>query len=153
MLEKTCCVTGHREISKDCIIYVKQELHRQVVSAIEDGYTRFLCGFAEGADLMFATVVVEEQKKRPELCLEAAIPYAGRLKTRDKWFHELLLCCSEVRVGCEKYTPSCFMQRNRYMVNRSQRVIAVYDGRNYSGTFYTMRYAQSLGRDIRVINV
>ena len=41
MLEKTCCVTGHREISKDCMNYVKQELHRQVISAIEDGYTRF----------------------------------------------------------------------------------------------------------------
>ena len=45
------------------------------------------------------------------------------------------------------------MQRNRYMVNRSQRVIAVYDGRNYGGTFHTMRYAQSLGRDIRIIPV
>ena len=153
MLEKTCCITGHREISKENRTYVKQELHRQVVSAIEDGYTRFLCGFAQGADLMFATVVAKEQKKCPGLCLEAAIPYAGRLKTWDKCFQELLLCCSEVRVGCEKYTPSCFMQRNRYMVNRSQRVIAVYDGRNYGGTFYTIRYARSLGRDIRVINI
>lgn len=105
MLEKTCCVTGHREISKDCMIYVKQELHRQVISAIEDGYTRFLCGFAEGADLLFAAVVAEEQKKCPVLCLEAAIPYAGRLKTRNKRFQELLLCCSEVRVGLKNIRP------------------------------------------------
>ena len=33
----------------------------------------------------------------------------------------------------------CFIQRNRYMVGESKRVIAVYDGRG--GTLFTMRYA------------
>ena len=153
MIEKTCCVTGHREIPENRIDYVKQELQKQVVSAIEEGYTRFLCGFAEGADLLFAAVVAEEQKKRPELRLEAAIPYAGRLKTKNQRFHELLLCCSDVKVTCEKYTPSCFMQRNRYMIDQSERVLAVYDGRDYGGTYHTINYARSLEKDIRVINV
>ncbi len=153
MIEKNCCVTGHREIPENRIDYVKQELQKQVVSAIEEGYTRFLCGFAEGADLLFAAVVAEEQKKRPELRLEAAIPYAGRLKTKNQRFHELLLCCSDVKVICEKYTPSCFMQRNRYMIDQSERVLAVYDGRDYGGTYHTINYARSLEKDIRVINV
>ena len=153
MNEKTCCVTGHRDIPKEKIDYVKHELQLQVQAAIEDGYTRFISGFAEGTDLIFASIVAEEKKQHPNLFLEAAIPYAGRLKTRDKNFHALLESCSGMKIECEKYKSSCFMQRNRYMVGESQRVIAVYDGREKGGTLFTMRYAHVLEREIHVIEI
>ena len=35
----------------------------------------------------------------------------------------------------------------------SQRVIAVYDGRERGGTLFTMRYAHSIGREVREIRV
>ena len=78
METKVCCVTGHRSIPAERIDYVKQALRREVLAAIEDGYTRFISGFAEGTDLMFAAIVAEEMEHRPELFLEAAIPYAAR---------------------------------------------------------------------------
>jgi len=151
--EKTCCVTGHRDIPMDRIAYVGQELRREVLNAIEDGYTRFLSGFAEGADLIFAEIVAEEKKYHPELILEAAIPYAGRLKTKDGKFHDLLRVCNAVKVECQSYAPSCFMRRNRYMAGQAQRVIAVYDGRERGGTLFTMRYAHTLGKEVRLIKV
>lgn len=150
---KTCCVTGHRDIPADKLGYVEQELRREVEEAIADGYTRFLSGFAEGADLLFAALVIEEKARRPELFLEATLPYAGRTKTKDRRFHELLQQCDGVKVESQTYTPSCYMRRNRYMVGQSQRVIAVYDGREKGGTLFTMRYAHSLGRDVRVIAI
>lgn len=153
MNEKTCCVTGHRNIPIERITYVEQELQREILNAIEDSYTRFISGFADGVDLIFASIVAEEKKQHPELFLEAAIPYAGRLKTRDPQFHKLLRACDGVKVECEKYVPSCFMQRNRYMVHQSQRVIAVYDGRDHGGTLFTMRYAHTLGKDIHLIEI
>lgn len=153
MDEKTCCVTGHRDIPMDRIAYVGQELRREVLNAIEDGYTRFLSGFAEGADLIFAEIVAEEKKYHPELILEAAIPYAGRLKTKDGKFHDLLRVCNAVKVECQSYAPSCFMRRNRYMAGQAQRVIAVYDGRERGGTLFTMRYAHTLGKEVRLIKV
>ena len=153
MNEKTCCITGHRDISSDRIVYVEQELRREILSAIEDGYTRFISGFAEGVDLIFASIVAEEKKQHPDLFLEAAIPYAGRLKTKNQKFHEMLRACNGIKVECEKYVPSCFMQRNRYMVNQAQRVISVYDGRDHGGTLFTMRYAHILGKEIRLIKV
>ena len=153
MGEMTCCVTGHRDIPAERITYVEQELRREILAAIADGYTRFLSGFAEGIDLMFALIVANEKEHHPELLLEAAIPYAGRLKTRNQQFHALLRSCDSVRVECEKYTSSCFMQRNRYMVDQSQRVISVYDGRNHGGTLFTMRYAHTQGKDIRLIKI
>lgn len=153
MKAKVCCVTGHRDIPAERIAYVEQQLRREVLEAIEAGYTRFISGFAEGTDLMFAAIVDEQKKRHPELFLEAAIPYAGRLKTRNKQFHALLQACDGIKVMYRKYTPSCFMQRNRYMARESQRVIAVYDGRDHGGTLFTMRYAHTLGREIRVIRI
>jgi len=46
METKVCCVTGHRDIPAERISYVEQELRREVRAAIEDGYTRFISGFA-----------------------------------------------------------------------------------------------------------
>ena len=149
MAEKTCCVTGHRIISAARISYVEQELRREVQTAIDDGYTRFISGFADGTDLIFAAIVAEEKKRHPELSLEAAIPYAGRLKTRDRRFHELLRACDGIKVVCQTYIPSCFMQRNRYMAGQAHRVIAVYDGRPTGGTATTVRYAK--GKEVRVV--
>ena len=153
MAEKTCCVTGHRIISAARISYVEQELRREVQTAIDDGYTRFISGFADGTDLIFAAIVAEEKKRHPELSLEAAIQYAGRLKTRDRRFHELLRACDGIKVVCQTYIPSCFMQRNRYMAGQAHRVIAVYDGRERGGTLFTMREAHTLGKEVRLIKI
>lgn len=153
MIEKTCCVTGHRDIPSDKLDYVERELRRELAEAIADGYTHFLSGFAEGVDLLFAALVVEEKARHTELFLEAALPYAGRLKTKDKRFHELLRLCDRIKVESQTYAPSCYMERNRYMVNQSQRVIAVYDGREKGGTLFSMRYAHTLSRDVRVISI
>ena len=39
METKTCCVTGHRDIPKERLDFVEQELRREVQAAIEDGFT------------------------------------------------------------------------------------------------------------------
>ena len=146
-------VTEHRESQAGRIAYVEQEVRREVLAEIEDGYTRIISGFAEGTDLMFAAIVAKEMEHHPELFLEAAIPYAGRIKTKNQQFHELLRACNGVKIVCQEYEHSCFMQRNRYMAGESQRVIAVYDGRDRGGTLFTMRYAHTLGKEVRVIRV
>mgnify|MGYP000755563526 CR=1 FL=1 len=96
---------------------------------------------------------VELKEHNPDLFLEAAIPYAGRLKTKNKQFHELLRACDGIKIVCQEYAHSCFLERNRYMAGESQRVIAVYDGRERGGTLFTMRYAHSIGREVREIRV
>ena len=153
MKERTCCVTGHRNIPKGKEKYVQEELEQAVKKAVNDGYTRFLSGFAEGVDLTFAAIVAEQKKRRPNLCLEAAIPHRGRLKCKNPLFQSLLCDCDEVTVLCENYTPSCFFVRNRYLVSESGLVIAVYDDREKGGTAYTVGYARSSGKEVRVIKI
>ena len=145
---KTCCVTGHRDIPEEQMDRIQELLRWEILAAIEDGYTRFLSGFATGADLLFVEIVAELREVYL-ITLEAAIPYPGRMKTPDKTFQRLIRCCDAVKVHSDVYSKGCYMRRNRYMVNQSQRVIAVYDGRSTGGTAATVRYAK--GKDVRVV--
>ena len=145
---KACCVTGHRDIPAEQVDRIRELLRQEILTAIEDGYTHFISGFAAGADLLFAELVAELKAVYP-ITLEAAIPYPGRIETPDKTFQRLIRCCDVVKIHSDSYSKDCYMRRNRYMVDRSQRVIAVYDGRSTGGTAATVRYAR--GKDVRVV--
>lgn len=61
--------------------------------------------------------------------------------------------CAEIYIAAEEYHPSVYAKRNRYMVERSDRVIAVYDGREKGGTAGTIRLAHSMKKDLVEIAV
>lgn len=65
MEEKACCVTGHRDIPADKVAYVKEKLLGEIEAAIADGYTTFRSGFAEGANLLFAALVLKLKEEKP----------------------------------------------------------------------------------------
>lgn len=71
------------------------------------------------------------------------IPYQKRLDSlRAKGrTYEMLEACHDVVVIQEEYQPSVYSHRNRYMVEHSNRVIAVYDGREKGRTVRTIRFA------------
>lgn len=131
---------------------VEFELRGLIRRAVDAGYDTFVSGFAEGADLIFARLVLELQPLHP-VRLEAAIPYAGRLKCRTHEFQLLKAKCSAVNVISEQYSPECFFIRNRYMVDRTDAVIAVYDGRKRGGTYQTICYSKKVGRKIAFVHI
>ena len=49
------------------------------------------------------------------------------------------------------YTPECMLERNRYLVDHADYLIAVYDGGGKGGTAYTVRYAREKKKEIIVI--
>ena len=153
MIEKTCCFTGHRNIPADRLTYVEMELRKLIMAAVDDGYTHFINGGAAGADLLFAAIVMELKEKGYRLYLEAALPYSNRKKSKDPDFQKILAACDAVKVISEQYNRGCYFARNRYMVDKSSRIIAVYDGRESGGTFYTMQYARTGGRAVQVIKI
>lgn len=155
MNEKTCCVTGHRDIPVQQIEYVKDSLQREIEKAIAEGYTRFISGFAEGVDQYFAEIVLEKKKENPDLQLIAVIPYKKRLESLNKKERTKLLLesCAEIKVIQEEYLPRVYSHRNRYMVENSDRVIAVYDGREKGGTVGTIRFTHKLKKELREIPV
>ena len=155
MRKKTCCVTGHRDLPQKEINCVKAALRREVDSAVADGFTRFMSGFGEGVDQYFAEIVLEKKKTNPALELIAVIPYRKRLDSlmEKSRTYEMLEDCEEVIVVQEEYHPSVYSRRSRYMAERSDRVVAVYDGREKGGTVRTIRFAHQMKKELREIPV
>lgn len=150
MSSRTCCVTGHRLIPAEQLVRVESKLRELIRQAIADGYDTFLTGFAEGTDQLFARLVLELQAEYP-IRLEAVLPHSGRKECRDPEFHALLSQCQAVHVLAEKFFPGCFFARNRWMVERSDSLIAVYDGRQRGGSFYTIKYAEEAGKQVAFV--
>jgi len=153
MKKKTCCVTGHRDLPQKEINRVKVALRQEVEKAVVDGFTCFMSGFAEGVDQYFAEIVLDIRKSTPALELVAVIPYQKRLDSlrKKKLTYEMLEACADVVVIREEYQPSVYSHRNRYMVEHSDRVIAVYDGREKGGTARTIRFAHIVKKELREI--
>ena len=159
-----CCFTGHRpqnlpwgqnEDDGRCLL-MKQILINIIEESIEDGFTDFYCGMALGADMYAAEAVLELIDKGENIRLHAAIPCPDQAKG---WSHEerqryesiLSRCHSKILVN-PFYSNSCMLTRNRFMVDSSDRVIAIWKGTFRGGTSYTIKYAKCLNKQILLIN-
>ncbi len=150
---KACCVTGHGDIPGDKVGFVENALRQELRNAVNDGFTRFLSGFAPGVDMIFARLILELQSAHPQIRLEAALPYPAWFKNRSPEEKKLLSRCAEVKSHCQRYGPNCFFIRNRFLAITCERVIAICDGPEEDGTVSTLQYAALLERDIRVIEI
>ena len=160
---KTVAFTGYRpekmpfeEDKKDekYLRFREQEL-KVIKRLIERGYTHFVSGVAMGFDTWVAEDVLELQKKNPELHLECAIPCPDQDKRWDtsdqKRRRKILKHADESTTVCEHYSSSCFLTRNRYMVDKADVVVCAYDGQP-GGTAYTVNYALKQNKIVIQIN-
>lgn len=135
---------------------LKERLEQEILLAVQDGYRYFITGMAQGADTWAGEIVLRlRETQYPDLRLEAAVPYLAQPKAwpeQDQTrYYNLLFDCNKRTLCSPAYHRGCFHVRNRYMVDAAQRVIAVYDGSG-GGTGYTVSYAQSKGRDVRIVS-
>ncbi len=160
--EHTCCFTGHRpdklpwhtdESDPRCTA-LQQAVYGALERAYEAGCRHFICGMARGCDLYFCRQALTLRDKYPDVTVEAAIPCQSQTDSwprQEREQHAALLdqCNFETMVQ-HHYDRGCMMRRNRYMVDRSCRIIAVYDGIPKGGTASTLAYAmkQDLTCDI-----
>ena len=156
----TCCFTGHRHFlwgddtesphRKDLLAGLENAVDR----ALAEGVTHFICGNAVGVDTWAAEMVLQKKKSHPEIFLEIALPFAGHNADEP--------ACQAVQrqadlvhtVGKSKYRKAAFSERNQYMVDHSDFLIAVYmESRPRSGTAKTMEYAKKQGLKLIEISV
>ena len=159
-----CCFSGHRpaklpwgadEDDPRCHD-LKQELAARLEGVYEAGYRHFICGMAAGCDLYFAEAVLELRRRHPEVTLEAAVPCAGQADSWPKALRErqeaLVADCDEVTLLQRDYSPGCMQRRNRYMIERSSLLLAVYDGQP-GGTMNTILLARRSGCKVITIDI
>lgn len=149
----TCCFTGHRpdklpwgenENDPRCV-RAKQKIAQALELAYQAGFRHFMCGMAKGGDLYFAQAVLELRERRPDVTLEGVRPCENQA---DSWTAEekkrywaILDQCNYETLIQHHYDRFCMMRRNRYMVDRSACIIALYNGEPKGGTAQTLAYA------------
>lgn len=143
------CFTGHRpeklvRTEED----IKKDLEIQIRRAIADDLNIFITGMARGTDIWAAQIVLKLREQGIPVKLICACPYDGFEKGwRSEWqkqYRDILEAADFVKYICENYNRSCFQIRNEWMVNHSDRVVAVFNGQK-SGTKNTIDYAKKIG--------
>lgn len=151
-MQNTCCFTGHRpkyfafgtnERHPECI-KIKDFLRQTCESLVRDeGVTHFISGGAMGVDTWAMEEVIGLRKTYPHITLECVLPYADMIERLARFRPEL----QRTTILSERYHSGCMQLRNKYMVDRSRYVIAVWTGQK-SGTANTIKYAEKQGRKL-----
>ena len=163
--QESCCFTGHRpaklpwgynERDPRCV-RLKERIADAVLLAYQEGYRHFLCGMAQGCDLYFCEAVLALRRQHSDAALEAARPcetQSNSWPAGDRRRYQAILdqCDLETLVQ-HHYDRGCMMRRNRYMVDRSSQIIAVYDGVPKGGTAQTLAYAMRRGLKTEILSL
>ena len=161
----TCCFTGHRPDKLPWGIREEDPrcaaLKGRIAAALEEAYAagvrHFISGMARGADLYFAEEVLALRERHPEITLECSRPCESQA---DRWpeeerrrYQAILERCDYETLVQHHYDRWCMMRRNRYMVDRSARILAVYDGVPKGGTAQTLAYALRKGLHVTILEL
>ena len=150
-----CCFTGHRPERLDMPEEkVKKWLEEQINKAIEEKYTDFISGMQRGVDLWAAEIVLRLKKEGKPVRLIAASAFKGMENRWDQsWkdrYNAVLADADEVNYISDEPGRKAFFERNKWMVDHSRRLIAVYTGAP-GGTQNTINYARKEHLDVYVI--
>lgn len=147
-----CCFTGHRH---DKILPLKDKITKrlnvEIDIAFQEGKNIFISGMATGFDVLAAQAVLEK-KKIYDIKLICALPYPEfcERKYDGELCREILKNADLVKNISEHYYRGVFQVRNQWMVDRSARVIAAFDG-STGGTRNTVNYAKK--QNVQVVNI
>lgn len=163
--EKTLAFTGHRpdrlfgysyktEGNTKILLKLRALIERFIV---KKGVTTFVSGMALGIDMWSAQIILQLKEKHPKIQLVCAIPcanHSARWNKEDQEIHSYIMSQADhvYYVSEEPYTAWCMVTRDRWMVDNSKFVIAVWDGDEDGGTWQTVKYARKRQRSTVRIN-
>lgn len=155
--------TGHRPeslpYSEDSqeFIPLLQAIWTEIDHLIEMGVDTFYCGAARGSDIICGEDIVF----RKTLCskpftLICSIPFKEQPRGWElEWkmrYWDLLKNSDRIVQTSDRYQRGCYHIRNRYLVDHSDILLAIYDGYSSGGTAYTINYAKKTGKPIIIID-
>lgn len=91
-------------------------------------------GMARGTDTIFAEVV-----KEMGLPLVCAFPYEHPLCEKEQ---EMFDYAEQVYYQSKEKTKTCYTERDKWMVDHSDVVLVVWDGKPSGGAYEAMKYAE-----------
>jgi uncharacterized phage-like protein YoqJ len=126
-------------------------LFRSIEYAYSEGCRTFVTGGAIGFDTLAAREVIRFRMSHPDVklilalpCVEQEIKWSDRQK--DAYYYTLNVA-DEIIYISEEYTRTCMAERNRYLAENADILIA-YLGRSSGGSAQTVNMAKKLGKRI-----
>jgi uncharacterized phage-like protein YoqJ len=161
--DQSICFTGHRPdrlggyAPNPIQDWVKNELEAVIIKALNGKTEYFVSGGALGVDQWAAEIVIEikKQGKPVNLCIAKPFPsQASRWKQEARAAYEKILKESDkiIEVSEGGFAAWKMHKRNRWMVDNSKYVIAVWDNEKKGGTWNCLEYALKKRKKVFVIN-
>ncbi len=127
-------------------------LEQEIKRAIDDGFTTYITGMAKGVDIVAGEIVLRLREQDDRLKLICALPYPDfGLHWGGGWterFRHVLSAADLTRCICSRFSYAAYQERNKWLVDHSSLVIAVFNGKK-GGTKNTLDYAR--GKNIPCI--
>ncbi len=149
--ELSACFTGHRIVKSN---FDTDELDRVIQELLDKGVRVFYNGMAIGFDSIAFERILSFKTKYDDIKIIACVPCKNQEKnfnsSQTERYKKFLSQADEVIVLSNEYTPSCMMERNRYMVENSSYCVA-YIYKAMGGSYSTVVYA--LKNELQVIYI
>lgn len=145
-------LTGHRPQRLKYSNYLESEEWQVIIKWLKEKIVIFhvtdaYCGMAEGCDCAYALAVIELKKEGYNINLHCVLPcdnyqcnyyvYETIKKYADTWTS----LSKEFYKGCDNV-------RDQYIVDHSDKLIAIWDGIKSGGVYSTIRKAQKKNLEI-----
>ena len=143
---------------------LQKVIRRQIIALFYEGYDFFISGMSTGAGMWCAEDVLWLQQSFPSLKLICAIPFFGQEVMWRGWYqkeynHILSYSYKQVVISpsieASADINQYYLARNRWMVDHSDRLIAIYSDDTAparSGSRMTVQYARRKGCKIIYIH-
>lgn len=165
-IKKACAFTGHRPFRFIFRYDEKHWLCLTIKAAMADacrvlyekhGVRFFYSGCALGVDQWGAEAVLALREEYPDIRLICAAPFPDFVsrwsEDQRKRLRRIWDASDDRGFVCREYQSEIYYKRNRFIVDRSAYLVAVYDkaASPSGGTHMTVQYAQALRRTILFI--
>lgn len=110
---------------------IKLALHEQISLLYKKGIRRFLTGVSIGVDMWAGEIVLDLMKQHKDIELYGIVPFEEQpirwSETHRNRYYYLLSACTDVVQLSTRYYEGCYRARNKYLVENSKYLLAVYD--------------------------
>ncbi len=156
-------ITGHRpnkldndyDLKSPLIGHIKSEILRILIPITLDESKdplTLITGMALGIDTLFALIAIE--LNIPFIAAIPCINHSSKWTYQSSKLYDEILAnplCNRILVYTGEYNNTCMQERNEWMVNNCDLLIAVWDN-SPGGTANCVKYAKSQNKEIIFIN-
>jgi uncharacterized phage-like protein YoqJ len=158
-----CLISGHSpnqlsfgfdEANSKCE-KLKHTMLNETCKLIDNGVTEFLSGMSLGIDMWGAEIVIFLRNNGSKVRLKCILPCETQadkwsVSERERYFTILGKADDEYYIS-RHYTENCMHDRNKYLVDYADIVLAIYNGKPHGNTAQTVSYAHEQSKSILII--